>query len=318
MDSLTRGALIHGERLVFPSFSPSNLNPKSAPALKHLRLSPSKAKAFRASSSSSPDKTPPFLPRIRTTAGAVVLTAATVLLASKLSRLPARAGPPPPPPTTEKTESPSPAVSHFLESNSEAIDALRSLLYKKLEEGEDDEVVKVLNKLVEARPKETEWKFLLSRLHNENGDTAEARRLLEEILTVDPLSFEGLFEIAVLMDQCGEGEAVMRRLEEALSLAKEEQKGKEARDVRFIMAQMKYLQKDVDGALESYSKLAREDPKDYRPYFCRGVIFSLLDRNKEAREEFKKYHERSAQKFDVDGFLQTPLSRTKLFGVGRN
>jgi len=136
----------------------------------------------------------------------------------------------------------------------------------------------------------------------------------EEILAIDPLLFEALFENAVLMDRCGEGEAVIERLEQALEIARSEQNEKSARDVRLIMAQIKYLQKNVDEALEDY-ELSREDPKDYRPYFCQGVIFSFLYRNKEAKEKFAKYKELAPKKFDVDAYLQTPLSRAKLFGT---
>ncbi|KAJ6817711.1 protein SLOW GREEN 1, chloroplastic [Iris pallida] len=141
------------------------------------------------------------------------------------------------------------------------------------------------------------------------GDTESSRRIYEEILAADPLSFEALFENAVLMDRCGEHAAALQRLESALEAADSE---KSARDVKLILAQVKFLQKDVKEALEIYEELVREDPKDYRPWFCQGVIYSLTERNKEAREKFAKYKEK---KFEVDAYLQSPLSRTKLFGM---
>ncbi|KAJ6824155.1 protein SLOW GREEN 1, chloroplastic [Iris pallida] len=88
-----------------------------------------------------------------------------------------------------------------------------------------------------------------------------------------------------------------------------------ARDVKLILAQVKFLQKDVEEALEIYEELVREDPKDYRPWFCQGVIYSLTERNKEAREKFAKYKELVPKKFEVDAYLQSSLSRTKLFGT---
>lgn len=81
------------------------------------------------------------------------------------------------------------------------------------------------------------------------------------------------------------------------------------------MAQILFLQKNVDEALEVYNELSKEDPKDFRPYFCRGMIYSLLDRNEEAKEQFGKYRELSPKKFEVDGYLRTPLSRIKLFST---
>ncbi|KAJ8574265.1 hypothetical protein K7X08_026070 [Anisodus acutangulus] len=206
-------------------------------------------------------------------------------------------------------------LTQFLESNDEATETLKNLLQEKLEAGEDEESLKILTKLSSTQPEHTEWKFLTARLLNEMGKVLEAREIFEDILSKTPLSFEALFENALLMDRCGEGVKVIQRLEEALRIAEEENKVKEGRDVRFIMAQVQFLQKNVEEALRSYDELEKEDPKDFRPYFCKGMIYSLLDRNKEAREQFAKYRELSPKKFEVEGYLRTALSRMKLFGT---
>lgn len=239
----------------------------------------------------------------------------------KFNLLPARAESPAPLTSTDQSttvesidESDSSPLSRVLESNTEAVHALKSLLEEKLQNGEDEEALKIVNRLVSSQPSDLQWKFLKARLLNEMGQSEEARNDFEEILAVNPLSFEALFENALLMDRCGEGEAVIQRLESALKVAQEENKAKEARDVRLIMAQIQFLQKKADEALKTYEELAKEDPSDFRPYFCRGMIYSLLDRNKEAQEQFAKYRELSPKKFEVEGFLQTPLSRMKLFG----
>ncbi|KAJ0080516.1 hypothetical protein Patl1_24420 [Pistacia atlantica] len=147
----------------------------------------------------------------------------------------------------------------------------------------------------------------MARLLGEMGRTQEARNVFEEILVRNPLSFEALFENALLMDRCGEGEAVIKRLQEALDLAEEENKVKEARDVRLIMAQIQFLQKNVEEALKSYEELEKEDPSDFRPYFCKGMIY----------KQFAKYRQLSPKKFEVEGYLRTPLSRMKVFGTNQ-
>lgn len=147
------------------------------------------------------------------------------------------------------------------------------------------------------------------------GEVEPAREALEQILAVNPLSFEALFENALIMDSLGLGEEVIKRLEQALAVAVEENKEKEARDVRFIIAQFQFLQKNIDEALRSYDELLNEDPKDFRPYFCKGMIYSLIDKNDEAKVQFAKYRELSPKKYDVEGYIRTPLSRVKLFGT---
>lgn len=270
----------------------------------------------------SSSKNPPnsITHTLKTVATAVVF--ATVAIGGRFHSLTARAEPPVIA-TEEKISaagdtsapvSPSP-LTQFLESNTEGIDTLKSLLQQKMELGEDEEALKIVNKLVLAQPEAKEWNFLKARLLSEMGRTQEARQVFEEILERDPLSFEALFENALLMDRCGESEAVIGRLEEALKLAEESEKMKEARDVKLIMAQVEFLHKNVDGALKSYEELISEDPTDFRPYFCKGMIYSLLGKNKEAREEFAKYKELSPKKFEVEGYLRTPLSKMKLFGT---
>ena len=263
---------------------------------------------------------------------AAILIGATASMIGNLSILPAKAEPP----TTITEQNPvleedqeqeqdqdqeqaqKQPLSELLDSNSEAVEALKSLLQQKLENGEDEEGLKVLRRLVSAQPNVTEWKFLMARLLSEMGDTENARKVFEEILDSNPLSFEALFENALLMDRCGEGEAVITRLEEALRIAEEGSKAKEARDVRLIMAQIQFLQKNVEEALKSYQELVKEDPNDFRPYFCQGMIYSLLDKNAEAKELFAKYRQLSPKKFEVEGYLRTPLSRMKLFGSDQN
>ena len=232
------------------------------------------------------------------------------LLAANLRASPAKAEAFSAPPAAEAAPS---ALTQFLESNAEAMQTLRTLLYEKLDNGEYLDSINILDKLISSQPSETEWRFLSARVHDEIGDFTGARKQLEEILASDPFSFEALFQLVVLMDRTGEGEAAMTKLESALQLAREGEKEKEARNVRLIMAQLQYLQKNVDDAISSYEDLAKEDPRDYRPFFCQGVIYSLLERNEEAREKFAKYKRLSPRNFDVEGFLQTSLSRAKLF-----
>ncbi|ONK71081.1 uncharacterized protein A4U43_C04F4520 [Asparagus officinalis] len=303
MDCLISSTPIHFENLLISPFRPP---------IKTITLNPrtSKISSLRASSTSNPNPSPnPIVKSVKTAASAaIVLSAASASFLS--GRLPARADP-----VVQETESEAETRTETIEFSSETINSLKALVYQKLEEGEDSEALTILNRLISYQPSTVEWKFLAARILNEMGEANESRKLYEEILAIDPLLFEALFENAVLMDRCGEGEAVIERLEQALEIARSEENEKSARDVRLIMAQIKYLQKNVDEALEDYEELIKEDSKDYRPYFCQGVILSLLERNKEAKEKFAKYKELAPAKFEVDAYLQTSLSRAKIIGT---
>nr|XP_043640187.1 protein SLOW GREEN 1, chloroplastic [Erigeron canadensis] len=307
-----------------PSFhqqKTSFVNPPTLHFIKpntHYSLSKSTLKV-QASSSKHPNN--PLTQSIKQTARTIILTAtAAAVVISKFQKYSALADPITQTETAQTTELSSEVhqetaqLPNFLESNPEAISAMKTLLEEKLEAGEDEESLKLLKKLVSAQPENMDFKFLLARLLNEMGEIEPAREALEEILTKNPFSFEALFENALIMDSCGEGELVIKRLEKALDIAIKENKEKEARDVRLIIAQFKFLQKNVDEALKSYDELLSEDPNDFRPYFCKGMIYSLIDNDDEAKIWFEKYRKLSPKKFDVEGYIRTPLSRMKLFG----
>ncbi|KAE8654226.1 hypothetical protein F3Y22_tig00117056pilonHSYRG01166 [Hibiscus syriacus] len=98
----------------------------------------------------------------------------------------------------------------------------------------------------DLKPKQTsslyeEMKALLADM----GQTEKARRLFDEILQSDPFGYETLYEYALLIDRCGEEEVVLKRLEGVVALAEREKKAKEARDVRFIISQLYFLQNSI-------------------------------------------------------------------------
>ncbi|KAK8522686.1 hypothetical protein V6N13_115644 [Hibiscus sabdariffa] len=214
----------------------------------------------------------------------------------------------------EKTQDPKPkqtlSLSEFLESNEELVEVLKSYIHEKIENHEDEEAFSILNNLISAQPNVTHWKFLFGRLLFDMGQTEKARKVFDEILKSNPFNYETLFEYALLMDRCGEGEAVLKRLEEVLARAKEEEKVEEARDVRFIIAYMHFVQNNVDLGLMSYQELADDDPSDYKPYFCRGMIYKTLDMNDEAREQFLRCDKLEPRWNQVEGHRRKP-SKTK-------
>ncbi|XP_044471128.1 protein SLOW GREEN 1, chloroplastic [Mangifera indica] len=286
-------------------FSVLNLNNNDRNNKKISFLNPSSSSSSSTLSLTDSNH-PPLTQTLKSLAKTLILVGTTLLV---ISTFPAKA------------QSPPITLSGNFTSEDDTfeqgIEDLKSLLQRKLENGQDQESLTILERLIKAQPQVSDWKFLMARLLSEMGRTEEARNVFEEILVTNPLSFEALFENALLMDRRGEGEAVIKRLQEALDLAEEENKVKEARDVRLIMAQIQFLQRNVEEALNSYQELEKEDPSDFRPYFCKGMIYSLLDRNAEAKEQFAKYRELSPKKFEVEGYLRTPLSRMKLFGTNQ-
>ncbi|KAL1548631.1 protein SLOW GREEN 1, chloroplastic-like [Salvia divinorum] len=272
--------------------------------------------AIKAAASSSTNSPNPFTPHLKAAACAVIFSAATFwkLPAPALEKLPMPSESLTATIDTEQEEEDDSAEnSHPLESS---FDALKDLLEEKLEECEDGESLSILRKLSAAEPENEEWRFMAARLLTEMGRYEEAHGAFEEILSRNPLSFEALLENALVMDRWVEREAVFQRLSDALEVAEKEMKPREARGVKMIMAQMKFLEdmrflekeiKEMGEALRSYDVLAMEDPFDFRPYYCKAMLYSLMHYYDEADEQFAKYKALHTKQYEFEGGY--PLTR---------
>ncbi|KAL3502226.1 hypothetical protein ACH5RR_036675 [Cinchona calisaya] len=284
-----------------------------------------------------------FISTLKTTTSVVIFTA---VVFGKFHLLPARAIPPPPPTVSQEnsvsegiatgafkslfeslkksTASKGPTERTLLKSrfrqklHAEAIGNLKTLLQEKLKAGKNRECFEILQKLSSSQPENTEWKFLAARLLNEIGNTQEAIEVLLRIFMEGGglSSVLTLFEVSLLVDFSaleGHKELLEEIIRKSLEGVKEVEQVKEVRFARLFSAQLQFLLNNVDEALRIYEELGRENPSDFRPYFCKGMIYTLLGREKDAREQFAKYRQLSPKKIEVEWYLRTPIRRTRLF-----
>ncbi|GAU32724.1 hypothetical protein TSUD_101450 [Trifolium subterraneum] len=52
---------------------------------------------------------------------------------------------------------------------------------------------------------------------------------------------------------------------------------------------VKVIENDYTSALKVYDEMTNEKPSDFRPYLCRGFVFTLLRKNDEAEKQFDEY-----------------------------
>jgi Flp pilus assembly protein TadD len=63
----------------------------------------------------------------------------------------------------------------------------------------------------------------------------------------------------------------------------------EAREFKLLIAQVKVMEEDFTGALKVYEEIAKQEPSDFRPHLCQGVVYTLLRKNDEAEKQFEEY-----------------------------
>ncbi|KAI6691993.1 hypothetical protein NL676_019703 [Syzygium grande] len=197
----------------------------------------------------------------------------------------------------------------LLETDPTNVEALKVVLYGKMRRGKTKEAVKYVQRLVDVEPDEVEWRLLLALFHETLGQLSTAKRLFREILEETPLLLRALHGLAMAMHKNQEGPAVFEMLNEALELARREKRVTEERNIRILIAQMHVG--DLNAGLKDFQDLVNENPRDFRPYLCQGIIYSLLDKKKEAQEQFETYRSLVPEEFPQRGFLDDVVLAAK-------
>ncbi|KAF7840043.1 protein SLOW GREEN 1, chloroplastic [Senna tora] len=191
----------------------------------------------------------------------------------------------------------------ILEKDPRNVEALKVVLFKKIRMGKSKEAVKYVESLIDVEPDEVEWRLLLALCYETMGNLSRAKRLFEEILEEKPLLIRALHGLAMVMHKKHEGSAVFEMLDKALELAYREKRVTEERNIRILIAQMHVAKGDLEEGLRRFQELVDENPRDFRPYLCQGIIYSLLDKKEEAAQQFEIYGALVPEEFPQRRFL---------------
>ncbi|KAG8363756.1 hypothetical protein BUALT_Bualt19G0055400 [Buddleja alternifolia] len=199
----------------------------------------------------------------------------------------------------------------LLEQNPKSIEALKRVVNVKMRRGKTNEAVEYVEKLIEVQPNEMEWRLLQALCYEMMGNLSKAKSLFKNILKQRPLLLRALHGLAMVMHKNHEGPAVFEMLERALEIAHREKRVNEERNIRILVAQMHIVKGDLEEALEKFRDLVDENPRDFRPYLCQGIVYSLLEKSKEAEESFAIYRSLVPEEFPQRGFLDDVVLAAK-------
>lgn len=80
----------------------------------------------------------------------------------------------------------------LLESEPENMEAMKTVVYKKMRRGKTEDAVKYVEKLIKLEPHEIEWKLLEALCYETMGQLSKAKRLFKDILIEQPLLIRAL------------------------------------------------------------------------------------------------------------------------------
>ncbi|KAF2553688.1 hypothetical protein F2Q68_00038076 [Brassica cretica] len=189
-----------------------------------------------------------------------------------------------------------------LESEPENTEAMKAVLYKKMRRGKPEDAVKYVEKLIKLEPREVEWKLLEALCYETMGQLSKAKRLFKYILRDNPLLIRALHGLAMVMHKSHDS-SVFDMLNEAMEVARQGNRVTEERNIQVLIGQMHIVKGQFEEALKIFQQMVNDNPRDFRPYLCQGIVYSLMDKKEEADQQFEIYWSLVPEEFPQKGFL---------------
>ncbi|KAK6126061.1 hypothetical protein DH2020_040175 [Rehmannia glutinosa] len=256
---------------------------------------------------------------IKATVITTIATAAFFLSGFCFSSRPSIAEPMSPPPTVDTTASDSVTDEEKGKSvEQHEIDELKNLVEIKIKSKNIPEAISILDRLTQLEPDEIEWRLLRAHLYAHNGEFESARKVFDEMLNKDPCCLEacqGLVNVDSQQESSNEElKNTERKIEEAIRLCKENgNSNTDLRDFKMLLAQIQVLEGKYDDALKFYQELEKEEPRDFRPYLCQGLIYTLLSRKSDAEINFEKYRRLVPEGHPYESYFDDNMMATKIY-----
>eukprot|EP00268_Persea_americana_P021613 TRINITY_DN2154_c1_g1_i1.p1 TRINITY_DN2154_c1_g1~~TRINITY_DN2154_c1_g1_i1.p1 ORF type:complete len:371 (+),score=79.44 TRINITY_DN2154_c1_g1_i1:281-1393(+) len=250
--------------------------------------------------------------------------AALALLLARFPTKPAFAASPAPPSTVESILSDSDSVSEAdkekaleeqLNSHPDDVKALKSLMECRIKLQKVPQAIETIERLIQLEPKEKEWPLLRAHLHLHGGDVDVAKSVFEDIIAADPFrveAYHGLI-MAVAQSEPGDMDALIKRIGDVMELCKKERRKEDLRDFKLLVAQLRVIEGKYEEALKLYGELVKEEPGDFRPYLCQGIIYTLIGKKDKAEKQFEKYQSLVPKGHPYAQYFNENVLATKVF-----
>ncbi|KAL6998293.1 hypothetical protein U1Q18_008419 [Sarracenia purpurea var. burkii] len=260
---------------------------------------------------------------LKTIAAAVVAATAVFFARFNLKPLAAVAAVSPPPAveTSAKeavsNEEKEKALDEYVISHPDDVQALRNLMEAKIKNRKVEEAIGIVEQLIRLEPEDDEWPLLKAHLHLYNEELEMAKLGFNQILEKDPSrveAFHGLVMVASQADADHELKEIEKRIGEAMEICKRSKKNDDLRDFKLLIAQIRVIEGNYNDALKFYQELVKEEPRDFRPYLCQGIIYTLLKKKDEAEKQFQKYRRLVPRGHPYAQYFDDNMIATKVFG----
>eukprot|EP00252_Welwitschia_mirabilis_P007660 TRINITY_DN1927_c0_g1_i1.p1 TRINITY_DN1927_c0_g1~~TRINITY_DN1927_c0_g1_i1.p1 ORF type:complete len:382 (+),score=73.15 TRINITY_DN1927_c0_g1_i1:151-1296(+) len=175
---------------------------------------------------------------------------------------------------------------------------LRYMLLACLRHGDIPKALNVAANLKYMDPVNLEWSLVRARLFSYANRLHAAESEYEEILQRDPFNIDALQGLVTVLLKFGDQVSPTLLVEDALERARAEKDELAIYNLKLLLGQVYIMQEKFEKALEQFRRLSEEDRKDFRPYLCQGIIYSILGKEGEAEKCFKAYEKCVPKSFE--------------------
>lgn len=142
-----------------------------------------------------------------------------------------------------------------------------------------------------------------------------ARHFIEQVIDKNPFSVEAYNALIMANREAEEGlDGILERIEKAMEMCKKAKRREDLRDLKLLKAQVKVCEGKYEEAIRVYEELVKEEPRDFRPYLCEGIVYSLMMKKEEAEMKFEKYRRLVPKGHQYRGFFDDNVIAMKVFG----
>lgn len=168
--------------------------------------------------------------------------------------------------------------------------ALKGLLEVRVQQGNIEAVIPVLEKLATQNPDTPDYSVLLAQTKQQTGDLEGAAQAYRTVLETRPGDVNALKGLSDLLIQQQRPQAAIALLQDTLNTADVSNQAKpgsvDSISVQILLGEVHYKLKEFDQAIATYDQAAQAAPQDFRPILGKALVLQAQGKTTEAAPLF--------------------------------